>query len=125
MRRWAVLFAGPASPTCQWERRLEEVVTNDQNVVMATRRDREVGVRELKAHLSEHLRNAQRGQVILVTDRGRPVARIVPAGLPEGIVRLIQEGRLTWSGRPFRVPRERPRVRGRPNLADIVIADRG
>lgn len=34
-----------------------------------------VGIRELKAHLSEYLRAVERGEQLTVTDRGRPVAR--------------------------------------------------
>jgi prevent-host-death family protein len=36
-----------------------------------------VGISELKARLSEHLRKVRRGQTLIVTDRGTPVARIV------------------------------------------------
>jgi prevent-host-death family protein len=85
----------------------------------------EVGVRELKARLSEHLRRVKLGEVIVITDRGRQVARIVPAELPEGIARMMREGRLRWSGRKPGLPRVRARIEGRPNLADIVIRDRG
>jgi prevent-host-death family protein len=37
-----------------------------------------VGIAELKARLSHHLRKVRRGQVLIVLDRDRPVARIVP-----------------------------------------------
>jgi prevent-host-death family protein len=37
-----------------------------------------VGVAELKAHLSEYLARVQDGEEIIVADRGRPVARLVP-----------------------------------------------
>lgn len=37
---------------------------------------RTVGVRELKARLSQYLRDVQGGDVILVTDRGRVVAEL-------------------------------------------------
>ncbi len=50
------------------------MVTRDHNVVM-----KRVGIADLKAHLSEHLRAVRRGHDILVVDRGTPVARIVPA----------------------------------------------
>jgi prevent-host-death family protein len=40
---------------------------------------KKVGIADLKAHLSEHLRSVRRGHDILVVDRGTPVARIVPA----------------------------------------------
>lgn len=35
-----------------------------------------VGIRELKAKLSKYLRYARKGEVVLVTDRGRVVAEI-------------------------------------------------
>jgi prevent-host-death family protein len=37
---------------------------------------RVIGIRELKAHLSRVLRDVQRGDVILITDRGRVVAEL-------------------------------------------------
>ena len=37
-----------------------------------------VGIAELKARLSEHLRAVRRGRTLTVLDRDRPVARIVP-----------------------------------------------
>lgn len=40
-----------------------------------------VGVRELKARLSQVLREVQRGETILVTDRGRVVAELRPPAL--------------------------------------------
>lgn len=37
-----------------------------------------VGVRELKAKLSEYLRRVREGEVVLVTDRGQVVAELGP-----------------------------------------------
>ncbi len=37
-----------------------------------------VKIAELKDHLSEHLRSVERGAEVVVTDRSRPIARIVP-----------------------------------------------
>lgn len=39
-----------------------------------------VGIRELKAHLSAYLRDVQRGETVLVTDRGRVVAELRQPG---------------------------------------------
>jgi prevent-host-death family protein len=39
---------------------------------------KKVGIADLKAHLSEHLRKVRRGQTLTVLDRDTPVARIVP-----------------------------------------------
>ena len=37
-----------------------------------------VGIAELKARLSEHLRSVRKGRTLTVLDRDTPVARIVP-----------------------------------------------
>jgi prevent-host-death family protein len=37
-----------------------------------------VGIAELKAHLSEYVRAAQKGKEIVIKDRDTPVARLVP-----------------------------------------------
>lgn len=39
---------------------------------------RRVPITELKARLSEHLEAVKAGEEIVVTDRGRPVARLTP-----------------------------------------------
>ena len=41
------------------------------------------GVSELKASLSEYLARVKAGEEVLVTDRGQPVARIVPIARTE------------------------------------------
>jgi prevent-host-death family protein len=37
-----------------------------------------VGIAELKAHLSAHLRRVRRGRTLTILDRETPIARIVP-----------------------------------------------
>ena len=39
---------------------------------------KKVGIAQLKAHLSEHIRSVRNGGEVLVMDRGEPVARLVP-----------------------------------------------
>jgi prevent-host-death family protein len=39
-----------------------------------------VGVRELRQNLSRYLDRVKAGEDLVVTERGRPVARLVPAG---------------------------------------------
>lgn len=83
----------------------------------------DVGVRELKEHLSEYLDRAARGEVIRVTDRGRPRAILAP--LP-GVDRLeegIREGWVTrGSGAP---PRPVARQRASSPIATALDEDRG
>jgi prevent-host-death family protein len=39
-----------------------------------------VGIADLKARLSEHLRAVRKGRTLTILDRNTPVARIVPIG---------------------------------------------
>jgi len=88
-----------------------------------------VSVRELKNHLSEHLRRARDGQRILVTDRGRPIAEITPLRaesltLDERLARLEEEGEITLpQGRKARSLVRATRVRGRP-VSETLLEDR-
>jgi prevent-host-death family protein len=56
----------------------------------------EVGVRELKARLSAYLAAVESGREVIVTDRGRPVARLSPisGGADDHLARLIEQGRV-------------------------------
>jgi prevent-host-death family protein len=49
------------------------MTTDDHNQVMS-----KVGIADLKAHLSQHLRRVRGGRTITVFDRDTPVAQIVP-----------------------------------------------
>jgi prevent-host-death family protein len=59
----------------------------------------DVGVRELKQHLSEYLERAAKGELIRVTDRGQPKALLGPvpgegrleSGAKEGWIRAAEE----------------------------------
>lgn len=84
----------------------------------------EVGVRELKNSLSSYLRRVQGGETLVVTDRGVPVARMIPAGVPHQIAKLMAEGRVTWSGKKFIPPRKVPRLGTGPSLSDYIAEDR-
>ena len=85
-----------------------------------------VGIRELKDHLSAYLGRVARGETILVTDRGRALARIEPASsaLPGALAEALQEGRIVWSGQRPVLPRQVPAVRGPQTVADLVVEDR-
>jgi prevent-host-death family protein len=48
-----------------------------------------VKIAELKDNLSRHLREVERGGEVEVTDRDRPIARIVPVTLRGGPVVLL------------------------------------
>ena len=52
--------------------------------------ERRIGIRELKSKLSECVREVREGRTIVVTERGRAVARLVEA-VPRRARRLIGE----------------------------------
>lgn len=53
-----------------------------------------IGVRELRRDASRWLARVQAGESILVTDRGRPIARMVPVEEPRGYAAPTAEGRI-------------------------------
>lgn len=72
------------------------------------------GIAELKAAFSEYLARVKAGEEVLVTEHGRPVARIVPLTAAEapGGEELVRAGILRAPDRPlgddfFRLPRPR------------------
>ena len=53
-----------------------------------------IGVRELRQHASRYLDRVARGESLEVTDRGRPVARLVPI-TSDAWADMIASGRIT------------------------------
>lgn len=54
-----------------------------------------VGVRELRDHLSRWLDEVKAGRELVVTERGRPVARVIPASGGSSMDELIEAGIVT------------------------------
>lgn len=79
---------------------------------------RTVNISELKAHLSAHIQYVQHGEEVLVCDRNRPVARIVPCKVDdysEQIRRLIARGVISPPKRKNRRPLPKPAGKIVPN----------
>ncbi len=81
----------------------------------------DVAVSALRAHLSEWLDRARRGEEIVVTERGVPVARLLGVDASSTLERLAAEGVIGRPERPAR-PRAagRPRVRARRPVSPLV-----
>jgi prevent-host-death family protein len=76
----------------------------------------EVGVRELRNHLSRYLKRVRDGDEVVVTDRGHAIARVVPVGAERVLDRLIAEGIVT----PARQPKRRA---AKPIKAKGIVSD--
>lgn len=86
-----------------------------------------VGVRDLKNRLSAHLDRVKGGEEIMVTEHGRPIARLIPVGADvERITALVEAGIV----RPprataRRLPDKRVKLAGSTSLDADVAAQRG
>ncbi len=83
----------------------------------------EVGIRELKSRLSEYVGRAAKGERIVVTDRGREVAELVPLANAGALDRGISEGWIEPARRSRLEPVER--VQGSQPSLDVLEEDRG
>jgi prevent-host-death family protein len=83
----------------------------------------EAGVRELRDHLSRYLERVRAGEELTVTDRGRPIARLVPVGGTTTLDRLIAEG-LVAPAASRRRARPRTRVSATVPVSDLVAEQR-
>lgn len=90
----------------------------------------DVGIRELKAHLSHYVKAASAGERIVITDRGSPVAVLSPAStakqvdVPPALQQLIAEGRATAPREPFVVVPVKP-AKATRTWQEILDEDRG
>jgi prevent-host-death family protein len=85
-----------------------------------------VNIRELKTHLSKYLRKVKEGQTVLITERGKPIGRIIPEGIPleERLDDLISAGLAEWSGN--QLPPRQPTLANRSEslISDLVSEGR-
>lgn len=82
-----------------------------------------VGVRDLKARLSEYLRLLRSGQTIIITDHGQPVGRMMPIEQPVQmrLQSLQAAGLLAWNGKSL-PPLDAPVVNSSGHqISDLVV----
>ena len=90
-----------------------------------------ITIDDLSPALARCVEQARRGEPVVITSGGEPVARIVSVapGAHPAIQRLIDSGEITWNGRhpQFEAPVTLPSSQdhdARP-MSDLVIEDRG
>ena len=85
-----------------------------------------VGVRELKTRLSEYLRRVKAGQVVVITERGKPVGRILPVeqSLEERLQSLVEAGFAQWNGKRFEPGEPLVINRSDQQISDLIVEER-
>lgn len=89
-------------------------------------RERTIEIRQLRARLNECVQEVKKGATIVVTEHGRPVARIVPEAEPldDHLRRLRAVGAILWDGRRLAKTKPVAHVRGSRTVADIAVENR-
>ncbi len=85
-----------------------------------------IGIRELKEQLSGHLREVKGGMTLVITERGKPVARLMPmaADIDAKLQQMLDSGQASWSGQKPPSEGFRASVRGPKTVADLLLEDR-
>jgi prevent-host-death family protein len=82
----------------------------------------DVGVRELRNNLSRYLDRVRAGEEVVVTERGRAIARVLPIGNERALDRLIAAG-LVKPARQAKRPAGRA-IPARGTVSDLVADQR-
>lgn len=86
-----------------------------------------VGIRELKTHLSRHLKRVQAGARLLVTQRGRSIATISPVEAPVDLDwahQFVADGGARWNGGKPMGAKKPVKRRGKRTASSMVLEDR-
>jgi prevent-host-death family protein len=86
-----------------------------------------VGIRELKAQLSRYVRQVKAGTTLVITERGKPVGRIVPIkpSVEAQMQDLLQTGLVAWNGHKLVSKAPVAQAQGDKTVADLLLEDRG
>jgi prevent-host-death family protein len=85
-------------------------------------RDYEVGVRELHDRLSEHLERVELGSEVVVTRRGRPIARLTAVTVEDPLQELVRRGLVTLPKHARSARRAAVKARG--SVSELVAEQR-
>lgn len=84
----------------------------------------EVGISDFRSHLSRWIEVVKNGSDVLITERGRPVARLIPAAGSKPLDRLLALGLVTPPSSPRRPIDRRRRVAVKGSVSDLVADQR-
>ena len=84
------------------------------------------GIKDLKNRLSHYLREVKKGEKILITEREKVIATIVPVERVEedsNLLSLVKEGFAVWKGGKPAGSRKHVKIKGK-TVSEIVLEDR-
>jgi prevent-host-death family protein len=84
-----------------------------------------VGVRELRDHLSAYLDRVKAGEVVTITEHGRPIATLVSQMPSPHLLELARQGRVTLATRPRTPFDEIPSVPYDGSIQELMDEIRG
>ena len=85
-----------------------------------------VGIRELRTGLSHYLAQVKGGATLIVTERRRPIARVIPEGDPVQmrLQALTAEGTIAWNGQRLQPISPVAKTRGPKTVAELLLENR-
>lgn len=90
--------------------------------------EKTIDVRELQELLSSSLHEVQEGATLIITEEGKPVARLAPvtAGreLEHKVQSMVDSGMASWSGQKPSADIPRVPRRGSRLVSDLLLEDR-
>lgn len=84
----------------------------------------EVGIAELRQALKSWIARVQGGDEVVITERGKPVARLTAVGVPTVLDQLVAEGRLSLPTQSRPSARNVKRVEASGPTSGYVTHDR-
>ena len=85
-----------------------------------------VEIRDLKAQLNKTIQQVKAGETVIITERGKPIGRIVPTepSTETRLKELEQAGVLAWSGSKLLPAAPVAQTRGEKTVAEMLLKDR-
>lgn len=84
----------------------------------------EVGVREFRSDLKAWIARVQAGEEVIVTERGRPVARLVGVDRSSVLQDLIDRGVISKPDKPATSMRNRKRIHASGSVSELIKEQR-
>jgi prevent-host-death family protein len=94
--------------------------------VVAMKAQKTIGIRDFKEQLSGHIKEVKSGETLVITERGKPVARLMPivADLDAKLQQMVDSGQASWSGQKPPSDGFRASVKGPKTVAELLLEDR-